>query len=40
MMRQLLLIVRQEWALGAGLLIVHLVHVRREALGARRLVLA
>lgn len=40
MKRQLLLIVRQERTLGAGLLVVHFVHVRGEALGTRRLVLA
>ena len=40
MQRQLLLVVGQEGALGAGLLVVHLVHVRGEPLRARRLVLA
>lgn len=39
-MRELVLVVGEEGALGARLLVVHFVHVRGEALGARRLVLA
>lgn len=40
MVRQLVLVVGEEGALAAGLLVVHLVHVRGQPLGARRLVLA
>lgn len=40
MVRQLLLVVGEERALGAGLLVVHLMDVRSEPLGSRRLVLA
>lgn len=40
MVRQLLLVVGEEGALGAGLLVVHFVHVRGEPLGSCRLVFA
>lgn len=40
MVRQLLLVIGEEGALGAGFFVVHLVHVRGEPLGPCRLVLA